>query len=107
VYALASGDIDGDGDLDVVVGYAGREFSVEESGGKTLFLNRLVEAPNRVYLNDGKGSLSPGPSFGLGNVTRAIALGDVDGDGRLDIVVGTNCGENAIYLNRRPITGPP
>jgi hypothetical protein len=32
--------------------------------------------------------------------TRAIALGDVDGDRRLDIVVGNNCADNAIYLNR-------
>jgi len=105
VYALAIGDIDGDGHLDVVVGYAGREFIVEESGGRTLFLNQLRDEPNRVYLNDGKGVLSAGPGFGLGNVTRAIALGDVDGDGRLDIAVGTNCGENVIYFNRRLIDG--
>ena len=34
-----------------------------------------------------------------------VSIGDVDGDGRLDIAVGTNCGENVIYLNRRLIDG--
>lgn len=79
---------------------------MEETGGKSLNLNRLRHEPNRVYLNNGRGALHPGPGFGLGNVTRALALGDIDGDGRLDIIVGTNCGENVVYLNRRLMTGP-
>jgi len=54
-----------------------------------------------VYLNDGRGNLRRGPTFGgAGTPRRAIALGDVDGDGRLDIVVGSNCTENVIHLNR-------
>jgi hypothetical protein len=109
--AVAIGDIDGDGNSDVVVGYESRDafqtggdgtIPTSESRGQVLFLYRLRNEVNQVYLNDGRGNLRPGPTFGAPGVpTRAIALGDVDGDGRLDIVVGNDCTENAIYLNRK------
>src|SRR5690606_16812898 len=70
--AIALGDVDGDGDLDVAAGNFG--------------------GTNRVYLND---SVNHGfhPSGGLdvtadSTSTRAMALGDVDGDGDLDVVAG-------------------
>jgi len=99
-YALAIGDMDANGSPDVVVGYAGREWDVQESGGRTFVLHRPRDEHNRIYFNDGKGNLRPGPIFGQGVHTRALRLGDVDNDGRLDIVMGSNCGENAVYLNR-------
>lgn len=99
-YAVAIGDLDGDGSPDVVVGYTARTYDVQETGGRTFVLHRPREEPNRIFFNDGKGNLRPGPSFGHGMHTRALGLGDVDGDGRLDIVMGSNCGENVVYLNR-------
>ncbi len=84
--SIAMGDIDGDGDLDLVAGY-------EEYDG----------SPNHVYLNDGKGAFTDSGQE-LGNAyTQSVALGDVDGDGDLDLVVGNTDNDyrrfNRVYLN--------
>src|SRR5262245_9439228 len=81
--AVARGDVDGDGDLDVVFGNWGQ--------------------PSRLCLNDGSGIFSdataarmpvPGPIY-----TMAVALGDVDGDGDLDLVLGGYGQQSRLYLN--------
>ncbi|NUM48845.1 MAG: VCBS repeat-containing protein, partial [Anaerolineales bacterium] len=74
--ALAIGDLDGDHDLDVVVANAGNE-------------------PETVWLNDGQGGFAEAgvpPAFGAGSST-ALALGDLDGDDDLDVVVANESGE--------------
>ena len=81
--AVALGDVDGDGDLDAIIA------------------NDTGQAQD-VYLNDGTGQLTPhpvAPTFGAGNST-AVALGDVDGDGDLDVVVANDTGQaQDVYLN--------
>ena len=79
-YAVAFGDVDGDGDLDLAVGNYG---------------------PNLVYLNDGDGTFdTTSHTFGTGSDgTYAVAFGDVDGDGDLDLAVGNYYGQNVVYLN--------
>jgi hypothetical protein len=77
--SVALGDVDGDGDFDLVTGNIGE---------------------NRVWLNDGSGVLTDsGQALGNGN-TQSVALGDVDGDGDLDLVTGNVLGEpNLVWLN--------
>lgn len=81
---LVAGDINGDGFPDLVVGNGSEEI-------------------NRYYLNNGTEKPFAGVVAGRVGVdqhsTTAIALGDVDNDGDLDLVVG-NTGEfNRLYLN--------
>ena len=81
--ALALGDVDGDGDLDVIAG--------NDDGINRLYLNN----GSRVPFGDVTGS-----DIGVApNDTRALALGDVDGDGDLDVIAGNNNGINRLYLN--------
>ena len=86
--AVALGDVDGDGDLDLVF------------GNHPTIINRFISGgQNRLYLNDGTGSFTDDTAARMrpdGNFTRALALGDVDGDGDPDLVFG---GENRLYFN--------
>jgi hypothetical protein len=71
--AIAVGDVDGDGDPDLLIGNA--------------HFPGPVAQQNRLYLNDGRGRFSDGTGSGLpglADVTRDVALFDVDGDGDLD-----------------------
>jgi large repetitive protein len=89
-YSVAVGDMNGDGHLDVVIGNYGRSVN-----------NVIIGEQNVVYLNDGQGNFSTPRFFGTGSDhTRSVAVGDVDGDGHLDIVVGNfDNQQNMIYLN--------
>jgi VCBS repeat protein len=77
--ALALGDLDGDGDVDVLLG----------------------KSSLRLYLNAGDGllSLSPTPFPSLSTAVKALALGDVDGDGDLDVLVGNSQFDDRLYRN--------
>ncbi len=75
--AAALGDMDGDGDLDA--------FAVAGKPRTGL----TVSLADRVLLNDGTGKLADsGQRLGESDST-SVALGDVDGDGDLDALVGT------------------
>jgi len=80
IIALARGDLDGDGDEDLVVGRQGADMLLLNQGG-----GRFADASMRLPTNK--------------NLTSSVALGDVDSDGDLDIVVGVNRGPDRLYLN--------
>ncbi|MFG0318448.1 MAG: FG-GAP repeat domain-containing protein, partial [Planctomycetota bacterium JB042] len=83
-------DADGDGDLDAYLVQGGDVLDPAAPG-----------APNRLFLNDGRGrfedvtgaSGAGGAGYGMG-----VAVGDVDGDARPDVLV-TNVGRNELFRN--------
>ena len=79
--ALALADVDGDGDLDLLVGNN--------------------EEPNYLLRNDGVAGFAPGvPLPGSTTlVTGALAVGDVDGDGHVDVFLGNDEAPNQLLLN--------
>jgi MYXO-CTERM domain-containing protein len=83
--ATRMGDVDNDGDLDILVanGYFGSAPSLD------------------VYLNDGAGNFTVGPVPPLtgGDNPDDIDLVDVDGDFDLDVLVNFHEGQNALLKN--------
>jgi hypothetical protein len=81
-YAVALGDLDGDGDLDAFLANGENEVAV----------------PNTVWLNDGAGNFqNSGQQIGE-RESRHVLLADLDNDGHLDALV-SNTGDISIYLN--------
>lgn len=108
VWSVALGDLDLDGDLDAVVGTVNVGFWSDDTNGDGVndrFGREAFGVPGRVYVNDGRGRFLPGPPVTTGSEnTRPIALGDVDGDGDLDIVTGSTCQPNYVFFNS--VRGP-
>ena len=74
---MTLGDLDGDGDLDMLIG----------CGGKV-----------RISRNDGTGSFAFPELVSAGDVPNHPALGDVDGDGDLDILFTSATASNKIEV---------
>ena len=76
---VVTGDIDGDGDIDIVA-------ANKDQG-------------NVVWINNGSGIFSAtGNSLGA-NDSRSMAIGDIDNDGDLDLIEGIAGQGNRIWLN--------
>ncbi len=77
--ATALGDLDGDGDLDVV------------------FAN--YDSANSIWFNDGTGTFTDsGQNLG-NNASSDVVVADLDGDGDLDLIVANDGDPNTVWLN--------
>ncbi len=87
---VALGDVDGDGDLDALIGTSGYPP-----------YSTCVPPPDRLYLNNGSAVFTDAtgnlPAFS--DVTVAVALADVDGDGDLDAFLANDGQPSRLYAN--------
>lgn len=82
---FASGDLDGDGDVDL--------FVANDNNANQLLLND--GAGKFVDATAGRFVMQPGP-----NATHSVDLADIDGDGDLDILIGNDDSlSNRVYVN--------
>jgi sugar lactone lactonase YvrE len=100
--ALAASDFNGDGKLDLVVGW---EYDFPGSGNPiSYYLTTL--------LGNGQGGLSPLPDYPLGAAPTALAVADFNGDGIADLAVGNGGGVSILlglpkYASATLTTSPP
>jgi len=84
VYSVAVGDLDGDGDLDVVTGSAS-----DEDYEVIAWQNNGTPFSGTWTQHD----------VGATEAVQSVALGDLDGDGDLDVVSGDSTGVISVWQN--------
>jgi hypothetical protein len=77
--AVALGDMNGDGKLDIITANTGN-------------------ASASVLLGNGDGTFAAQPTFATGSNPRSVTVGDVNGDGKLDIITGNFAGNSVSML---------
>ncbi|HSN15132.1 MAG TPA: VCBS repeat-containing protein, partial [Anaeromyxobacteraceae bacterium] len=85
VTELAVGDLTGDGKPEIVTSNSGQSITYAGAGVS-------------VYVNDGNGSFAPQVTYAFGPNAVGLALGDVNEDGKLDVVSYNYNSQIAIFL---------
>ncbi|HEX9951076.1 MAG TPA: FG-GAP-like repeat-containing protein [Rubricoccaceae bacterium] len=101
----ALGDLDGDGDLDLVTGASSGRVRVHRNVGTPQAASFLVEANGSPQAPDVAFALAAGIPDVVGQ-DSAPALADLDGDGDLDLLVGTATGAVLTFRNTGTRTAP-
>ena len=83
--SIASGDIDGDGDADIVLGSSGDYVRVFTNDGFGNFEESVIE--------------DPGAATAINFSVSSVLLGDLDRDGDLDVLAARDNVDTRIYLN--------
>lgn len=109
-FGTAFVDVEHDGDLDLVV-VNGRVRKSPPHPGASLgeYWNHYAEL-NLLYENDGTGKFTDaseraGELASRVEISRGLALGDVDEDGALDLLVTNTAGPARLYRNDAPKRG--
>lgn len=97
-------DLDNDGWLDVIAANGAVTVIEEQAAAGSAY---PLAQPNQVFYNRGGGDFveisdTAGGNLTLLEVSRGLAMGDVDNDGRSDVLLTNNQGPARLLLNRTP-----